>query len=150
MQITKRKTLIAGLSLLTALPILAWQGGPPPARRLDYLAGYLSLTDSQKTQAQTIFTASETAAETVRGQAASAHSNLQTAVKANASDAEIDKLAATIGALDGQLTAIRAKAEAKFYALLTAEQKAKYEEMRGPGGPGGPGGRGPNGRGRQG
>lgn len=149
MKITKRNAIAAGLCLLVGLPLAAWQsnaGGS--SRRLNFLAGYLSLTDSQKAQAQTIFDNAATASETVRGQMESARTNLKTAVKANAAAAEIDRLSAVIGTLHGQATAIQAKAEAQFYALLTTDQKAKYDEMPGPGagGPGGPGGgRGPSG-----
>jgi hypothetical protein len=49
-------------------------------------------------------------------------------------------LAAASGTLDGQLTAINSKAEAAFYAILTADQQTKFVSIprRGPGGPGGP------------
>ncbi len=148
MKITKRNAIAAGLCLLAGLPLAAWQsnnGGS--SRRLNFLAGYLSLTDSQKAQAQTIFDNAAAASETVRGQMESARTNLTTAIKANASNAELDRLSAVIGTLHGNLTAIHAKAEAQFYAILTADQKTKYNEMPGPGagGPGGPGGgRGPS------
>jgi hypothetical protein len=46
----------------------------------------------------------------------------------------IDQAAATIGNVSAQLTAIDAKAEAAFYALLTADQRARYDEL-GNGGP---------------
>jgi Spy/CpxP family protein refolding chaperone len=123
----KRRITILTLLTLSALPILAQPGPRSQASRLDYLAGYLSLTDAQKTQAQVIFTAAQSAAETARGQMDSARTALTTAIKANASESELDRLAAAIGAIDGQLAAIHAKAEAKFYALLTAEQKTKYD-----------------------
>jgi hypothetical protein len=47
-------------------------------------------------------------------------------------------LAAAVGVIEGQLLAIRAKAETKFYALLTADQKTKYDAFkeRSGGGPG--------------
>lgn len=133
-----RRLTILTLSILAALPVMAQPGrGPGPrgggfGNRLDYLAGYLSLTDEQKTQAKAIFDAAAAATETAHGQADSARTALQTAVKANASDAELDRLSAAVGVIHGQITAIQAKAQAKFYALLTAEQKAKYD-ARGPG-----------------
>ena len=138
----KRRLAILTLTILAALPVMAQPGprGGFGGSRLDYLAGYLSLTDAQKTQAKAIFDAAATAAETARGTLDSAHTALQTAVKANASDAEIDRLAAAVGVIQGQITGIQAKANAKFYALLTAEQKAKYD-ARPMGGMGG--GRGP-------
>lgn len=142
----KRRLAILTLTVLAALPVLA-QPGPGMrgggGNRLDYLAGYLSLTDAQKTQAQAIFDAAAAATETARGQLDSARTALTTAVKANASDAEIDRLSAAIGVIHGQVTAIQAKAQAKFYALLTAEQKTKYDAR---GGGMGQGAGGPRGR----
>lgn len=133
---------LAAMTLITA----AWAQTTTPAsganRRLEFLAGYLSLTDAQKTQAQAIFDAAESAATTAAGSLTSAQTALRTAIKANAADAELERLSAAIGVIQGQITAIRAKADAKFYALLTAEQKTKYDALgQGSGGSGG--GKGP-------
>ncbi|MEZ5355873.1 MAG: Spy/CpxP family protein refolding chaperone [Bryobacteraceae bacterium] len=150
----KRRTLMAAAAILMAAPLVPsamaqGPGGPRGGRgnRLDFLAGYLALTDAQKTQAQSIFDAASTASETARGQSEAARTALEAAVKANQSDAEIDRLAAAIGVIHGQVTAIQAKAQAKFYALLTAEQKTKYDALhdRAGDGPRGPRGRGPGG-----
>lgn len=137
-----RRYLAAAAAILAALPILAQgprRGGGPGGGRLGFLAGYLSLTDSQKQQAQAIFDAAGAASETARGQLTSARDALRSAVKANQGDTALDRLAAAVGVIEGQLAAIQAKAEASFYALLTAEQKTKYDQ-RGAGGAGrGPG-----------
>jgi Spy/CpxP family protein refolding chaperone len=137
-----RRLLTATLMLVAALPVLA-QGPRGRGNSLDFLAGYLTLTDAQKTAATAIFAAAETASETARGSLTAARTALNTAVKANASDAELDRLAAAVGVIDGQLAGIQAKAQAKFYALLTAEQKTKYDALQAERGPGGPGGRRP-------
>jgi Spy/CpxP family protein refolding chaperone len=131
------------LAAMTAAIPAAAQPAPSEASqrggsRLDYLAGFLSLTDTQKTQAASIFEAAASATSTARGQLDAARSALSDAWKANRADAEIDRLGAALGAIEGQIAAINAKAQAKFYALLTAEQKAKYDAMgsripRGPG-----------------
>lgn len=118
------------MALLAALPVLADDAKGPGGSRLDFLAGYLSLTDSQKTQAQAIFDAAATASETARGQLTAANDALKAAIKTNPPDADLDRLAAAVGTIQGQLTAINAKASAKFYALLTAEQKTKYDSMK--------------------
>lgn len=151
------KLIATALLAVCSLPLAAQQGsgtgtgsgsqnqGTRPdgaGGRLNFLAGYLSLTDAQKTQAQTIFTAAETASQTAQGQLASAREALQATVKANSPDAEIDRLAAALGVLQGQLLAIQTKASAKFYALLTTEQKAKYDQMGGGAGGGRMGPRG--------
>ena len=134
-----RRLMIPAMTLLFAVSTFA-QGHrgrrPEGGRGVDFLAGYLSLTDAQKQQAQTIFNAAETASETARGQHQSAREALQTAIKANGSETELDRLAAAVGTIEGQLLAINAKASAKFYALLTAEQKAKYDELGNRGGRG--------------
>jgi len=118
-------------------------GGGDPADRVAYLTGYLTLTDAQKTQATTIFTAADTALTTLRGTMTAARDALKPAIKENRSDAELDRLSAAIGTVYAQQTAVQAKAEAKFYALLTAEQKTKYDALanRTGGAPGAGGGR---------
>ncbi len=105
-------------------------GGP---RGIEYLTGYLSLTEAQANQAKTIFDGARTAAQTQTGAISAARESLKAAIKSNAT-ANIDSLAAQIGTAEGQITAINAKAQAQFYALLTAEQKTKYDAMgaRGP------------------
>ncbi len=134
-----RRLVTATLMFVAALPVMA-QGPRGNGNSLDYLAGYLTLTDTQKTQAKAIFDAAETASDTARGQLTAAQDALQAAVKANKSDAELDRLAAATGAVQGQLAGIRAKASAKFYALLTAEQKTKYDARQASRGTGGPSG----------
>jgi Spy/CpxP family protein refolding chaperone len=133
-----RRFLVAALAMFSALPALPQRGKGPgggPGNHLDFLVGYLGLSDSQKEQAQAIFDAADQATETVRGQMTSARDELNAAIKANSGDTELDRLAAAVGAIHGQLTAIRAKASAKFYTLLTDEQKQKYDDLmsRGPG-----------------
>ncbi len=137
-----RRLMTAALMMVVALPMLAQgpRGGRPGGNSVDFLAGYLSLTDAQKTQAKTIFDAAATAGEGAHGTLTAAHEALKAAVKANKPDAELDRLAAAVGVVEGQMAGLHAKASAKFYNLLTPEQKTKYDTMaahRGPGGPGG-------------
>jgi len=128
----KRRFLIGALAICTALPVMAQprRGQGEGGRRLNYMAGYLGLSDSQKDQAKAIFDAAAASAETVMGQLKAAREALNQAVKEGQSDAQIDQLAAAVGVSEGQLAGIRAKASAKFYALLTDEQKAKFDEMK--------------------
>lgn len=128
-------------------------GGPPDpatmvANRVAMLTAQLSLTDAQKASATTIFTNAANSAESIRTSLQSNRDSLQSAVQKN-DTAAIDQLAATFGTLQGQLTAINSKADAAFYAILTATQKTAYDAMP-HGGPGGPGGPGPMMRGRRG
>ena len=131
----KRHISIAALAALSIIPAFA-QRGAGPGFRLDYLAGYLSLTDSQKTDAQAIFDAAHTASQTALGQMTTARDALKQAVKDGKPDATLDQLAAAVGVIEGQLAAIQAKAESKFYALLTTDQKAKYDQLGDRSGPG--------------
>jgi len=142
-----RKTTVKLLTLALLLSATALAQGPrgngpggPRANRIDFLATVLGLTDAQKAQATEIFQAAETASSSLRETHATQRTALNDAAKSNAADAVIDQLAATLGTTSGQLAAIQTKAFAKFYALLTTEQRTKLDElhangkgMRGPG-----------------
>jgi len=117
------------------------QGAPPdPARRIEMrvnmLARQLSLTDDQKTQATKIFTDANTAGETARTGIQTARQSMSDAVKTN-NTASIDQLSRDIGNYTGQLVGIESKAEAAFYMILNADQKAKFDTTRGMGQMGG-------------
>jgi Spy/CpxP family protein refolding chaperone len=133
-----RKTTakLLALALLLSATAALTQGprghgpGGPRGNRIDFLATVLSLTDAQKTQATAIFDAAETASASLRETQASQRMALNDAAKSNAADAAIDQLAATLGATSGQLAAIQTKAFAKFYALLTTDQRTKLDELK--------------------
>jgi Spy/CpxP family protein refolding chaperone len=131
---------------------------PSPATlaqmRVNRLSAELNLTDAQKTTALSIFTTAYTSQQTVQTSVHTSRQSLSDAIKANNS-ATIDQLSATLGTLAGQMTSIEAKADAAFYAILTADQKTLYDAHPdggfGPGGMGGaPGGPGAMMRGRRG
>jgi Spy/CpxP family protein refolding chaperone len=121
------------LSALVGGMLLA-QGPGLRARRMamrgrasqELLAGYLGLTDAQKAQAKTIFDNAKTAAQALRSQLQDARTNLNAAIKAGQ---PVDAPAASVGNLFGQLTAIRAKAQEQFRAILTPEQLAKLDHF---------------------
>jgi Spy/CpxP family protein refolding chaperone len=100
----------------------------------------LALTADQQTQAASIFTQAASAEATAHDALKTAEQNLHTATKTG--NGNIDQLAATVGALTGQIAAIRAKADAAFYQILTADQQSKLTQFEadGPGGPRPPGG----------
>lgn len=114
--------------------------------RVTMLTRMLDLTPDQVTQATTIFTNSANTSQTIRTAAAQNRAALREAIKAN-NLAQIDQVANALGISNGQLTAIEAKAEAAFYAILTADQKAKYDQRGGFMGGMGMGGGGPMGAG---
>jgi Spy/CpxP family protein refolding chaperone len=89
----------------------------------------LQLTDAQKTEAHQIFQALHANAQTLETQLQGIHEQLANAVKSGAPDAQIDQLSNQAGTVTGQLMAMRTKAFAKFYAILTPDQKAKADAM---------------------
>jgi hypothetical protein len=94
------------------------------AREVSFLTSLLTLTTGQQTQATTIFTTALTSIQTLEATITTARTALATAVKAN-DTAGITTQAAAIGNAEGQIVALQAKADAAFYALLTADQKTK-------------------------
>jgi Spy/CpxP family protein refolding chaperone len=111
-----------------------WQGGPGgrgpnPERRLEMLQQRLNLSTDQSAQIKAIFADGRTKMEALRSNSALAPQDRRT-----------------------QSEALRKDETAKVEAVLTPDQKSKFEEMEakqrermkehrgGPGGPGGPGG----------
>jgi len=93
---------------------------------VDRLATELNLTAAQKQKAETIFGDARTSGQSVRDQIRQDREALAKAVKSNDA-AEIDKITTTMGPLLGQASANRAKAFAKFYQILTPEQKTNLD-----------------------
>ena len=127
-------------------------GTPPdPAtmaqNQVTRLTAILSLTTAQAAQATTIFTNAANAVTPIQTELNTNRQSIETAIQGNAT-AAIDQLATAMGGLTGQITAIQSKAQAAFYAILTADQQSKLNQigpmgmgpMMGPGGPppGGP------------
>ena len=98
-------------------------------RHMERIAAALNLSDSQKQQQRAIFRQARQSAQPVREQLRKNREALTAAAKANQSEAEIQKLSAEQGRLVGQLVAIRTEASAKFYQMLTPEQRVKADQM---------------------
>src|SRR5215472_16149909 len=96
-------------------------------RQLEQLAQAFDLTDSQKEQARAIFEQAERSTQPVRHDSQQNLDELTAAAKAGKNEAEIQKLAQEQGRLLGRLLAIRTEAWAKFYQMLTLDQRAKAE-----------------------
>lgn len=144
----KNRIWTAILAVAISLPVLAQPGGgrpggsgaPDPAARHEFMAGYLGLSESQKEQAKAIFSEGAAEREQMRGQMQAAREALRDAVKGNKTDAEIERIAAELGAMHARVTGQQAKQQRRFYQILNDEQKKKLEtflEQRGEGGPGG-------------
>ena len=96
---------------------------------LDHVAQVLNLTDSQKEQARTIFQQARQSAEPIRQELRQNREKLSAAAKVSNSEGDIQKLANEQGRLLGKLIAIRTEASAKFYQMLTPEQRVKADQM---------------------
>src|SRR5260221_2492568 len=137
-------TLFAFTALSTHFLFAQGQGATPAERianRVARLTTLLTLTTDQQTQATAIFTKEQAAESSVITSMQAARKALQAAVEKNDATG-ITTSATQIGALTTQQVEDQARADAAFYAILTADQQAKYNELQsaGPGGPGGLGG----------
>ncbi len=133
MTISKRLFAISTGAVL-AVGLLFAQGpgphrGPGGERGQKFLSTALELTDAQQEQAKVIFDAAKAQSEPLQEQLKTNRDAISAAIKANKSDQEIQQLANTQGALAGQLAGIHAKSMAKFYQLLTPDQKTKFDTM---------------------
>ena len=88
----------------------------------------LNLNSTQKQQAKSIFQEARTSTQPVRAELRQNRQAMAEAVKADNS-AQIQKLSKTEGELMGRLIAARTEARAKFYSILTPEQRAKMEKL---------------------
>ena len=112
-------------------PAQRWQ--QRRGQMFDRMATRLNLTDDQKQQARSIMQSARESAQPITQQLKQNRQALRDAVKAGKTDADIDQLAASTGTLMGQATAIRTKAFAKVYAMLTPEQRTKADQLGGHG-----------------
>jgi Spy/CpxP family protein refolding chaperone len=129
-------SLVAGIALVVATAGLGeaqepgghrghWGGGP----LLGIPLRGLSLTPDQQTQAQTILTASFTAARPLIQQLRQAQNALADALIASPS-ADVSAQLTTINGLRSQLLQARAQATAQVLALLTPDQLTKAAQLR--------------------
>jgi Spy/CpxP family protein refolding chaperone len=98
------------------------------------LARYLNLTESQKIAAQAIFTDARNAITPLLPASRQAQQALRDAEKTATSEQQLQALLALAGKAAqamAPIMGVRAQAQAKFYALLTQDQKDKLGTLRG-------------------
>lgn len=127
--------LIVSATLVAQRPLGVLTSSPSdPATMVEHrvarLTALLGLSSQQATQTTTIFTNAQTALAPFETSLRQANEALPAAVKSNATST-IDTLATTIGSATAQITAIRNKADAAFYTILTADQQAKFGQTGG-------------------
>ncbi len=101
------------------------QGGQMMGR----LTRRLGLSPDQVSQAQSIFANARSQRKALAPQLKSEHQAMQAAVKSD-NEAQIDQVTSQNAQLNSQVRAIHAKAMAKFYSILTPDQKAKFDQQR--------------------
>lgn len=88
----------------------------------------LNLTPAQQQQAKAIRQSTRQEVQPMVQQLRHERQSLTAAIKAE-DNAKIQQLSAAMGTLRGQVLAARSAGMAKFYALLTPDQKAKAAEL---------------------
>ena len=93
-----------------------------------WVSKQLNLSDAQKAQAKAIFGESRMAAKPIREQLQANRLALRAAVKADKTS-DIHVLSMARGNLQGKLTAIRTEAAARFYNILSPQQRIKADQL---------------------
>jgi Spy/CpxP family protein refolding chaperone len=109
---------------------LMYAQGPGGRRGPDREATQLGLTADQQNIAHTARAEANVQSKALRDQVKVLRLELTAAIKAG-DTGKIDSLAPNIAQLEGQITAIDAKMQAKIYASLTPDQKAKVDARPG-------------------
>ena len=121
---------------LFAAGILSAQTAPAPHHRapggqmMQRLSTRLSLTADQQAQAKAIFQQSREQMKALQPKLKEERQAISAAVKSG-NEQQIDQLVQQNAPLNAQARAIHTKAMAKFYQILTPEQKAKFDERGG-------------------
>ncbi|HLJ17574.1 MAG TPA: Spy/CpxP family protein refolding chaperone [Bryobacteraceae bacterium] len=134
-------SLIGAAALASGVLLAQESAAPDPARHsagpaaaqqhLQKLSEKLNLTPDQQTQAKAIFRDAMEQSRPIRQQMAQDRKALLKAVQSGASQSEIDQLAAKVGPLASQLAVIRTESFAKFYSILTPEQRSQMNQRAG-------------------
>ena len=104
--------------------------GPPHSNALGAIGAWLNLTDEQKTQIRDIQEQGKKDAEAAQDAVADAREALHDAVIGGAAEAEIRSAATALGEVIGNQAVLHAKTVAAAKAVLTDEQRKKFDEMR--------------------
>jgi Spy/CpxP family protein refolding chaperone len=96
---------------------------------LQRLTARFHLTPEQQNQARVIFKDSREQSKSLAAKLREERTALHAAVKSDA-EQQIDQITQQDSATHAQIEAIRLKAMAKFYGILTPDQKAKFDTPR--------------------
>jgi Spy/CpxP family protein refolding chaperone len=116
------------LPLLVAGALSAQPAGPHTRQpMMQRLTASLNLTADQQAQAKSIFQGARQQTKAMAPQLRQEHQALSAAIKSD-NEAQIDQLSQQDAQINAQARAIHAKAMAKFYSILTPDQKAKFDQ----------------------
>jgi Spy/CpxP family protein refolding chaperone len=104
--------------------------GPPHSNALGAIGAWLNLTDEQKAQIRQIQEQGKADAEAAQDAVATARDGLHDAVIGGAAEADIRAAATALGEAIGNQAVLHAKTVAAAKAVLTDEQRKKFDEMR--------------------
>ena len=116
----------------TSYGSVAVPGFLPPAigqSAVAYWTSNLGLDAGQQASVKTILADQEGATNALKSSLDQALATLTAAAKANSVDSQIDRLSAELAAIFAQAVAVQAKAYARFYALLTPDQKQRFDKL---------------------
>jgi Spy/CpxP family protein refolding chaperone len=99
-------------------------GGPMVHR----LTRELNLSPDQQTQARTIFEQARQQAQSLNPKLKDERQALSAAIKSD-NESQIDQITRQDAQVNSRARAIHAKAMAKFYSILTTDQKAKFDQV---------------------
>jgi Spy/CpxP family protein refolding chaperone len=101
----------------------------PGGNMMQRLSTRLNLSTDQQQQARTIFQESRTQMQALAPQLKQERTAISAAIKSD-NEQQIDQVLQQNASLNAQARAIHAKAMAKFYQILTPDQKAKFDQAR--------------------
>lgn len=105
-------------------------GPPSPERMLARMAEDLDLTSDQVTQIKTIMTTQESKTEPYRTQLADLDAQMRAATANGQFDeAKVREIATQQSQIMVELTVERERGRSQTYSVLTADQRAKFEQM---------------------
>jgi Spy/CpxP family protein refolding chaperone len=105
------------------------QSAPSPTTKMDAISKQLKLSRDQKKQLQSIFDEAHKGAAPLRKQILDGRAKIADAILTGKSQAEIDELVSSEGALLGQMAAIEMRAFADLYKSLKPEQQEKAGQI---------------------
>jgi Spy/CpxP family protein refolding chaperone len=104
--------------------------GPPHSNALGAIGAWLNLTDEQKAQIREIQEQGRKDAEAAEDAVVDARDTLHDAVIGGAAETEIRAAATALGEAIGNQAVLHAKTVAAAKAVLTEEQRKRFDEMR--------------------